>query len=265
MTARFHVPGPLRAGLCILSGEEAHHLSRVRRAVEGFEVEIFDGEGTAYAGRVIRVARDRVEIELSGDPLPTREPETQVVLATAVPKGDRFDWLVEKATELGVALIVPLQTKFSVVEPRPSKLERLRRVALEAAKQSGRSRIPDLEEPIAWERFLDRYGPDTPRYLADVPGSDRPNSERSNRVSDLRDRTTNTSNTEVLAVGPEGGWSIEERAGAHERGWNTITLTTTILRVETAALLGVGALLMAGRSSRVRTLGGNSVPAPQSP
>src|SRR4051812_23439804 len=141
MADRFYCPDPPVEGFLTLSGDEARHLIRVRRLGPGDVVEVFDGRGTALRAEVAGVGRDRVELAVRGGPLPDRVAPCLLTLATAVPKADRFDWLVEKATELGVARLVPLRTERSVVDPRATKLDRLRRAIIEAAKQCGRNRL----------------------------------------------------------------------------------------------------------------------------
>jgi 16S rRNA (uracil1498-N3)-methyltransferase len=141
-----------------------------------------------------------------------------LTLATAVPKGDRFDWLVEKATELGVERLIPLVTDRSVVEPRGSKLSRLRRLIIESSKQCRRDRLMVLDDPLA-----DPEG---------CPPGRWPPLERGRSLA--------------LAVGPEGGFTTEERALADQAGWRPINLSVHTLRIETAGLAGCAALLALG-------------------
>src|SRR5262249_5827936 len=107
-------------GRLLLDGDEAHHLARVRRVATGEVVEVFDGKGFATRAEVIAVGKRQVELRPVGPPLPSREPGVRVTLASAFPKGERADWLVEKATELGVGRLVPLVCERSVVDPGPS-------------------------------------------------------------------------------------------------------------------------------------------------
>ena len=125
------------------------HLNRVCRLGVGDFVEVFDGRGLAMRSEVVATGADWVELMIAGPPLPERPSPFALTLATAVPKGDRFDWLVEKATELGVDRLIPIVTERSVVEPGTSKLSRLRKSIIEASKQSGRNRLMVLESPLA--------------------------------------------------------------------------------------------------------------------
>ncbi len=135
MSDRFYCPAAPRDGRYHLSPEESRHLSRVCRLGIGDRVEIFDGRGFVTGAEVVAAAGDSVELVAVGEPLPTRQPPCSLTLATAVPKGDRLDWIVEKATELGVDRLIPIIAERSVVVPRGSKLERLRRSIVEASKQ----------------------------------------------------------------------------------------------------------------------------------
>src|SRR5690348_2577828 len=207
MAERVYCAQKLAEGRVIVSRDEAHHLARVRRVAVGEEVELFDGEGLAYRGRVASIGRDRVEIDLGGAALPDCVPPCRLTLATAVPKGERFDWLVEKATELGVARVVPLITEHSVVDPRATKLDRLRRQIIAAAKQCGRSRLPELEPPMLWES-LARRNDDWPRLLAHpggLPAREWPRIARGGRAT--------------LAIGPEGGFTPAEVDCGSAGGW----------------------------------------------
>src|SRR5262249_28225952 len=111
MAERYFSPAAVPGARLALEGDEARHLSRVRRVSAGEVVEVFDGRGFATLAEVVSVGKDRVELEATGPPLPDRCASLRLTLATAVPKGVRFDWLVEKATEVGVDRLVPLRTE----------------------------------------------------------------------------------------------------------------------------------------------------------
>jgi 16S rRNA (uracil1498-N3)-methyltransferase len=217
----------------MLGGEEAHHLVRVRRVHAGDEVEVFDGQGAAFRAVVAGVSRGQVELVLESQGSAERAAPCELSLATAVPKSDRFTWLVEKATELGVARLIPLITERSVVDPGPAKLERLRRVVIEASKQCGRNRLMELAEPMAWSQLVSDVTSEH-RWLAH-PDRDRPGAEVPPAIG--------AGQAAVLAVGPEGGFTDTEVSAAHQCGWLPLWLGETILRTETAALAGAAILL----------------------
>ena len=118
MSQRFYCPDPPRDGRYQLPADEARHLARVCRHVPGDRVEIFDGKGFATAALIVEIARDSAVLVAQGPRLQELTSPCPLTLATAIPKGDRFDWLVEKATELGVDRLIPLVTEHSVVDPR---------------------------------------------------------------------------------------------------------------------------------------------------
>ncbi|RUL89538.1 RsmE family RNA methyltransferase [Tautonia sociabilis] len=225
---RVYVPDPIVGPMVEVSGPEAHHLARVRRSVPGDRVELFDGRGNAVQGRIEAVGRSTVSVVIEA-PLPTRPvPSATVTLASAVPKGERFDWLIEKATELGVARLIPIRTARSVVDPRSSKLDRLRRLVVEASKQSGRNRLMELGAPIDWEDLIGQ-GPLGVGLVAHPAG------EPIGRVGPAREVT--------VAIGPEGGFTDEEIGRALASGWRAVGLGPTILRIETAGLAACAAIL----------------------
>jgi 16S rRNA (uracil1498-N3)-methyltransferase len=228
---RFYCPAPPREGRYHLSSEESRHLSRVCRLGVGDRVEIFDGRGFATGADVVAVAGDSVELVAAGEPLPIRNPPCSLALATAVPKGDRLDWIVEKATELGVDRLIPIIAERSVVVPRGSKLERLRRSIVEASKQCRRARLMRLEEPVEWPRLVDSF-PGSLTFLADPEGS-----------APARWPAIPSGREVVLAVGPEGGLTRAEVELAIGAGWNAIRLGCNTLRIETAGLAGSASLL----------------------
>jgi len=229
--ARFYCPDPPNDGRLQLNAEESRHLTRVCRLGVGDRIEIFDGRGAVAIAHVLGVCAGRVELRVEGDCQAEAQPPVSLTLATAVPKGDRFDWLIEKATELGVERLIPLVTDRSVVDPRGSKLERLRRSVIEASKQCRRARLMVLDEPIEWTKLVASF-PDAMRFLAD-PGGTPPHLWPS----------IPRGGTVVLTVGPEGGWTATERELAHESGWLAIRFSLNTLRIETAGLAGCAALL----------------------
>ena len=228
---RFYCPDPPRAGRYRLGPEESRHAVRVCRVQVGDRIEIFDGRGFATAAEVVASVGDSVELVEVGESLHVPQPSCSIVLATAVPKGERFDWLVEKATELGVDRLVPVVAERSVVVPRGSKLDRLRRSIVEASKQCRRARLMALEEPVEWPRLVVSF-PDALKFLGDRDGAHAagwPAIEPGREI--------------VLAVGPEGGLTGAETDLAKTTGWFPIRLGYHTLRVESAGLAGCAALL----------------------
>jgi 16S rRNA (uracil1498-N3)-methyltransferase len=228
--ARFYCPDPPDDGRLRLGPDEASHLNRVCRLDVGDVVEVFDGRGYATRSRVIALDKNRVELTAVGPPLPERVAPCRLTLASAVSKGDRFDWLVEKATELGVERLIPLMTARSVVEPGSGKLSRLRRTIIEASKQCGRNRLMVLDSPMRWPELIASCR-DARRFIADPSGS------RVSRVAAIR-----LGEAVILAVGPEGGFTAAERAMAVESGWYSINFSVNTLRIETAGLVGCAIL-----------------------
>jgi len=231
MADRFYCPDPPVGGRFTIEGDEARHLAKVRRLGLGDYVELFDGRGTAVPAEVSTLGRDRVELSAVGEPWAEPPLSCRLTLATAVPKGERFDWLVEKATELGVARLIPILTERSVVDPRSAKLERLRRCVVEAAKQCGRNRLMELDQPTSWNALVGTAQADL-RLLAHPNG-----------VSRQRWPQGKAGDSVFLAIGPEGGFSDSEVAQAQELGWSIVGLGSTILRIETAGLVGCASIL----------------------
>jgi 16S rRNA (uracil1498-N3)-methyltransferase len=229
---RFFCPNPPRDGRIRLEGDESHHLSRVRRLGPGDVVEVFDGDGFATRAEVSEAGKGWVELVAVGRPLPDREAACPLTLATAVPKGERFDWLVEKATELGVDRLVPIVTERSVVDPRGAKLDRLRRLIVEASKQCGRNRLMTLDRPLPWTVWLAEGSAAIPRLIAHPGGVSLPSWPRARQGQRA-----------ALAVGPEGGFTEAEVEAARSAGWHVVSLGPTLLRIETAGLAGSAAIL----------------------
>jgi 16S rRNA (uracil1498-N3)-methyltransferase len=230
VSVRFYSPQPPIDGQLTLAGDEAKHLSRVCRLGVGDVVEIFDGRGLALSMQVIAAKGDKVELAAQGPPLPDPATPFPLTLATAFPKGDRLDWLVEKATELGVERLIPLTTERSVVDPRSTKLDRLRRAIIEASKQCRRNRLMELSDPITWKRLV-AAETEHQRFVADFDGPP----PHAWPIVTARRPT-------MLAIGPEGGFAPDELSLADQYGWTRLNLGAHILRIETAAIAGAAAL-----------------------
>lgn len=225
---------------------DAHHLVRVLRLRPGERVVASDGRGRWRACRIAGsvgpgagasapAAPGRVLLEADGPVHDDVEPPSPVTVAFAPVKGDRPEWVVQKLTELGVDRIVVLRTARSVVRWDGGRaeraLERLGRVAREAAAQSRRSRLPSVQGVWSLGQLGDALAPE-PVALADPGGGELPHALR------------------ALAVGPEGGWEDAERSGA---GLPSVGLGPTVLRAETAAV-AAGTLLCALRDGRLRAV-----------
>jgi 16S rRNA (uracil1498-N3)-methyltransferase len=165
MTSRFFCPSLTECGSVVLDGTEAHHLMHVLRAKPGEIVELFDGAGLVAVAQIASVRRRDVELTILAARREAR-PAREVILGTAVPKGDRFDWLVEKATELGVTRLVPLVTERSSVDPRDSKLEKLRQTVIAACKQAGRNHLLELSPVTSWSDFVRAEMPHRESFVA---------------------------------------------------------------------------------------------------
>ena len=216
----------------VLRGEELHHL-RVRRCQVGETIEVIDGQGGWFSARLNRVDDECATAAILSHVPERGEPRVDLNLACALIKGDRFDTAVEKSTEVGVRVITPLRCVRSVArEASKSKRQRWRRIAQEAAKQCGRSRIPEVLEPVDFETELWRPGsPNDLRLLAVARGGIPTLHETLSRIADTVTNVT-------LFIGPEGGFAPEEEeraidAGVHPLAWGG----DRALRVDTAAVV----------------------------
>jgi len=239
MPDRYFVDLPIAVDRTVLSGAEAHHLLHVMRAAPGSRVTLFDGSGWEFEAVVQRTARAEVELAILSRRQVDREAAIALTLGVALPKGDRQKWLVEKATELGVARLVPLQSQRAVAQPGDNALERLRRGVIEASKQCGRNRLMQIAEPQTWEAFLADKSDLDCRIVAHVGANSFPFFGPCAAV--------------VAAVGPEGGFTDEEVARAVTQGWRLVGLGRRILRVETAAL-ALAALCTSGPNTSAPAL-----------
>ncbi len=232
--ARFYLPPAAWQENPALTGDEARHLSQVLRLKRGDGVIVFDGQGRRTPAGILEVTRDRISLEL-GEILRTPPPRPAITLAQAIPKGKNMDLIVQKSVELGIAAIQPLVTRFTVVQPGDGRSEKWRRTALEACKQCGQDTLPEIAEPVAFERWIDGQ--------ADAGGLKLIASlvPRSSPLREVLKRHPGTTHATLL-IGPEGDFSPTETAAAIQAGFIPISLGSIVLRVETATLYALSAL-----------------------
>lgn len=217
--------------------QELHHLRDVLRLRAGDPVECFDGAGREYAGTIAQVLKRSVRVAIDRERAAPSEP-LMTWLLPALVKGDRFDWLVQKATELGVARISPIVTRHGTVRVAPeqgrAKGARWRRIAQEAAKQCGRSRLPVIDEPQPFESAV--------ASLQHVPLALIPTlAATAIPLAELLKSRPATAETAVL-IGPEGDFSRDEIVFAERHGVRPVSLGPLVLRSETAAIALVAIL-----------------------
>jgi 16S rRNA (uracil1498-N3)-methyltransferase len=229
MADRYYCDVPITTDRAELKGPEAHHLLHVIRARVGDRVTLFDGSGCEFPAVVERLGRADVELAVLDRVAVDRELPMELVLAVALPKGERQKWLVEKVVELGVARLVPLVTARGVAQPWGQAVDRLRRGVIEASKQCGRNRLMEIGFPKAWPEFLDATEQIPCRWLA------HPHTAAGTVVGSGGGWDRGGKSI-TLAVGPEGGFTDEEVAAAVAAGWQTVDLGPRTLRVETAAI-----------------------------
>ncbi len=222
-----------------LRGEDARKTSLVLRKRVGDELELCDSSGRGFVAQLIE-SGERVRARLSAALGELPAGALEVALAQAIPKGAKMDFVVEKATELGVARVLPVTTErtLGADSARDGKLERWRRLARTAAQQSGRTDVPTIEAPLAWDALCARFG-EFERVL--VPWELAPAEPLRERLPGLVAGTRRV----LVAIGPEGGLSHAEVERAVAAGAVTISLGRRILRTETAGLVACSLLFYA--------------------
>jgi 16S rRNA (uracil1498-N3)-methyltransferase len=227
---RVHVPGPLVAGRRhTIAGDAAGHIARVLRLAPGDPLTLFDGRGGEYAAHIEALRKGAVVVMVGERSATERESSLSLTLAQGVSRGERMDWVVQKATELGVSGIVPLFTERSVVrlDARQSerKLRHWQAIAVAACEQSGRNKVPEIAAPLALDDYLRRgsevratrllLSPTGESTIGDLPAPD---------------------GAVMVLIGPEGGLAESEQRAARQAGFVAVRLGPRILRTETAAV-----------------------------
>ena len=217
--------------------DEIRHMGRVLRLKAGDEVILFDGGGKEYHARLTRVSPREISLALLREPSPgIAESPLKIILGLGLLKSSKFDWLVQKTTELGVAEVAPF---FSLhVVPRweetqtRSRQSRWEKIVSEAAKQSGRAHVPKIHSPRSFEEILAMESEDATKILLWEKES----------AGSLKDVFASPVSSIFALIGPEGGFSDEEALRAQEAGFQPIRLGPRILRAETAGIVVVSLL-----------------------
>ncbi len=243
MIRLFIPPEELTSQEIIIHGENAHYLSSVLRITTGENITIFDGHGNRYLCKINKIYKKEVIAEKIKKDICSAESPLSIVLAQGIPKGEKMDLIIQKSTELGVKKIIPLITERSQVK-HASRSERWRKIALSASQQSGREKIPDIEEPIGFKDFFNP--PIPPLSKGDEGGFLDKNhcgiifseEQKEQNLKKILNSFKDTKNIALL-IGPEGGFTDTETKMANEKGFMTASLGPRILRTETAALSAI--------------------------
>ena len=227
---RVYVDTPVAAGKrLVVEGSAANHITRVLRLRNGDALTVFDGSGGEFGARIEEFRKDTVVVSVEDHRALDRESPLPLTLAQGISRGERMDWIIQKATELGATRIVPVFTKRSVVrlddKQAERKLQHWRAITVAACEQCGRNRLPDLITPIDFFDVLpESFTPGATRLLLSPSGD--------LRIDDLRDIHTGV----TVLIGPEGGLDEVEQEAAIAAGFKAVRMGPRVLRTETAAI-----------------------------
>ena len=226
---RVYVEAPVTAGeRVVVEGSAANHITRVLRLRSGDALTVFDGNGGEFAARIEEFRKDAVVVALEEHRPLDRESPLTLTLAQGISRGERMDWIIQKATELGTSRIVPLFTKRSMVRlderQAERKLQHWRAIAVAACEQCGRNKVPELATPSDFFDVLPADSSGTTRLLLSPTGD--------LRIEDLQA----VGQAITVLIGPEGGLEDVEQEAALAAGFKAVRLGPRVLRTETAAI-----------------------------
>ena len=227
---RVYVDTPVNIGKrLVVEGTAANHIMRVLRLRSGDALTVFDGSGTEFGARIEEFRKDAVIVSIDEHRTVDRESPLSLTLAQGISRGERMDWIIQKATELGATRIIPVFTKRSVVrlddKQAERKLQHWRAITIAACEQCGRNRLPDLVTPVDFFDVLpETFTPNSTRLLLS------PHAEL--RIDDLRELHGGV----TVLIGPEGGLDEVEQEAAIAAGFKSVRMGPRVLRTETAAI-----------------------------
>jgi 16S rRNA (uracil1498-N3)-methyltransferase len=258
---RFFVPtSALQGPFAILTGEQAHQIKRVLRLHPGDRVMLLDNQGSVYEAALVDYLPDGIRFQVESQKPATGEPATHLTLCQAALKGERFEWVLQKGTEIGVSRFVPIICARNVVDDLRAiaqKRARWERIILEATEQCGRGRLPELTDPqpftdaIAANPFAAERSRAQESLVAQPPAlrliaweelRNSPQGE-SRLATALRARNLRVGMRIQVFVGPEGGFTAAEIDLAHHHGLEPVSLGPRTLRAETAGVVVAAAIL----------------------
>ena len=216
---------------CDLDERASHHLARVLRVKTGDRLSVFNGDGNNYQGAIVSATKHQVSVLIDSTEQADTESSLHTCLALGVSKGDRFEWAIKKATELGVTSIVPILSQRVDVRLSPDrwhkKQEHWQQIVISACEQSGRAVVPEVQEPTTLSQWLSDVEADCKLVLdpeaTPIAMNDQPVSI-------------------ALLIGPEGGLAASELTLASENGFSAMRLGPRVLRTETAPLVALSVL-----------------------
>ena len=236
----------LQADTIYMTGDDARHLQQVMRARPGERVVVADGSGQEAVVRLLTLDKERVCGEVELRRASAGEPRVRVLIAQALPKGDKLEIVIQKGTEVGATGFLPFVSERTIVQydakKEAKRLERWGKIAKEAAEQAHRGAMPEISPVADWRSMLVAVAQADAAYIC----YERPSGDGLRaKLTELRQRFAGSSSAPAIAliVGPEGGFSEREIREAEEAGCAAITLGTRILRTETAALVGLSCVL----------------------
>jgi len=232
---RFYIQeNQLKKTQAVLTGDEHHHLSRVVRKKKGDQVYLFTKNGQNFTARIDKIERSKTFLTLLKKDQ-KKEPDKKIILAPSLVKSKSFEFILQKSTELGITSLAPLITERSIINvsnKTDKKIQRWNRIVLEASKQCQRPFPPQIEEPLPLSRFLDIKKADLKIFL---------NEEGGEYLKDLMIISTKREQMPsyrsiIILLGPEGGWTEDEKQDIVHHGYKVVSLGKNILRAETAAI-----------------------------
>ncbi|MDR2395962.1 MAG: 16S rRNA (uracil(1498)-N(3))-methyltransferase [Endomicrobium sp.] len=211
-----------------IEGEQAHYLFNVRRFKQNDEIMLFDGKGTSYKVKIDLINKNKISGHILSSSY--KMPGPTINLYTCIPKGDRFEWLIEKCSEINVLKIIPINTKRSIITSISNKIERYEKISISASSQCGRSDVMKIENPVDFKTAC----------INAINNKDFINilmweNENVNTLKSLVPKSK--LNGANIFIGPEGGFESEEIEFAKSLNIKTLTLGGNILRIETAAVV----------------------------
>lgn len=238
MSKFFVPPECIKGNQALIVGPEAHHILDVMRLKKGDRIQAFDGAGKLYRGKILDTQARKVKLQIESVRKSPPVANLRITLVQAVPKKNKMDYIVEKCTELGVDSIIPTQTSRTIVklgrERQGSRKLRWERIAQEAAKQCGRSTIPQIKDLIPWKEILTILNDFDLKLLPCL-------SEKAQKLKDIL-RVQKRPRRIAIFIGPEGGFSPQEIRQACDSGCIAVSLSENVLKTDTAAVSALAAV-----------------------